>query len=642
MIQTNRWHESAVDTNLFFQLQDITTVLSQIDDITFAFTYGSYIDPKTNELTASTLWETTPADVQIAGYKTDVYLRAIGTMHETTLPALMQVHADIEDSSLPNMTAQIFTLLDDARLEEIIKQQRPGTVASFSKRAAYLKSYFTSQLITTTTRGQWPEALFCMLYLQLRADRLYPDFPHAPDRLLSVLEKITPYLLESFDAQDGESTGRLALRIAAIIAESGIKDMKHIYFTFPIASVDEKWRERSLFDELTRTDDVANKDVEELDPDKNDYIDEEFSTWHRENQNEDRQQSFLQMDLDVGTKTNIKGQTARETESGDQVFGTAQGSARMAKQQDYSKLEALENRDEEAGQKSDAKYGEANIDAVAIFKEAKQPSAEDVASYDDVLAAIDPYERKLAGTLKKWLEHKETESRGQLLFGRLSRKLLPLVLDDNPRVFYKKNAESTEFDAIFTLMIDCSASMFNKMDETRHGVALFHEVLKELRIPHMIVGFWEAATTHHDVKQPNYFHVIHRFDDSLYETNGAKIMQLEAEEDNRDGFSIRVITEEMMRRSEKHKFLLVFSDGEPAAANYEQTGIVDTFAAVSDARKQGVEVIGMFLADGIVKETDEVLMENIYGHERVMVNHVNELPEVFLPILRKLIMKTIV
>ena len=51
-------------------------------------------------------------------------------------------------------------------------------------------------------------------------------------------------------------------------------------------------------------------------------------------------------------------------------------------------------------------------------------------------------------------------------------------MDDNPRVFYKKNHESKEIDAVFTLLVDCSASMYNKMDETKRGIVLFHEVLK--------------------------------------------------------------------------------------------------------------------------------------------------------------------
>lgn len=60
-------------------------------------------------------------------------------------------------------------------------------------------------------------------------------------------------------------------------------------------------------------------------------------------------------------------------------------------------------------------------------------------------------------------------------------------------------------------------------------------------------------------------------------------MQLEAQEDNRDGFSIRHVTKKLISRSEKNKFLLVFSDGQPAASGYDQNGIVDTYQAVAQA-----------------------------------------------------------
>src|SRR5690625_3421391 len=85
--------------------------------------------------------------------------------------------------------------------------------------------------------------------------------------------------------------------------------------------------------------------------------------------------------------------------------------------------------------------------------------------------------------------------------------------------------------------------MDQKMDETKRGITLFHEVLKKLYIPHAITGFWEGATSTLRKDQPNYFHEIHTFEDSLYDKNGPKIMQLQPEEDNRDGFSIRLASE---------------------------------------------------------------------------------------------------
>src|SRR5699024_10876738 len=261
-----------------------------------------------------------------------------------------------------------------------------------------------------------------------------------------------------------------------------------------------------------------------------------------------------------------------------------------------------------AQKRQKAPYGIDNIDAMSVFKEAKRPSKTDLSTYEAYRTHIKPYQRKLAKTIEKVLEHKQIEKRSNLHYGRLSKKLLPVVTDEFPRLFYKKDEQSNEFDAIFTLMVDCSASMYDKMEETKRGVVLFHEVLKDLHIPHAIVGFWEEATSGLKKGYPNYFHIIHSLTDSLFEENGAKIMQLEPEEDNRDGYSIRVVAEKMLERREKHKFLLVFSDGEPSAENYEQNGVIDTYLAVSEARKRGIDVIGMFLSHGEIREQDENLM----------------------------------
>src|SRR5690606_39065274 len=149
-------------------------------------------------------------------------------------------------------------------------------------------------------------------------------------------------------------------------------------------------------------------------------------------------------------------------------------------------------------------FGEENKDAVKIDKPATDPTKDDMETYQNFVSEIEPYKRKLAKTIEKTIEHKKNQPRQDLVFGRLSKKLLPIVLDENPRVFYKKNEDSKEFDAVFTLLVDCSASMHNKMNETKRGIVLFHEVLKYLKIPHSIVGFWEDANEVKKDYQPNY------------------------------------------------------------------------------------------------------------------------------------------
>src|SRR5690625_1032236 len=382
--------------------------------------------------------------------------------------------------------------------------------------------------------------------------------------------------------------------------------------------------------------------MEDVDEENNEYIDEQFSTWHRENENSDRKQTFLQFELDVGTKTNIMGGGARETEEGDQAMGTIQGASGQSDKNDYSELESLEKKEEKQnGGSGENVYGEDNKDAVAIEKEAQSPSSDDREQYQQAASEIAPFKRKLANTIEKTMEHKKNAPRKDLTIGRLSKNLLPLVIDENPRVFYKKTEESKDIDAVFTLMVDCSASMHNKMDETKRGIVLFHEVLNRLKIPHSIVGFWEEANEVKENYQPNYFHIIHSHADPLYKNDGAKIMQLEPQEDNRDGFSIRVMTKELITRREKNKFLLVFSDGEPAATNYDENGIIDTHEAVNEARKRGIDVIGMFLANGQINEYEDLTMKNIYGKQRLMIPDVSELPEHFTPLLKKLLLKSL-
>lgn len=96
-----------------------------------------------------------------------------------------------------------------------------------------------------------------------------------------------------------------------------------------------------------------------------------------------------------------------------------------------------------------------------------------------------------------------------------------------------------------------------------------------------------------------------------------------------------------MKRPEQQKILLVFSDGEPAAFDYETHGVLDTHEAVTRTRKLGIETIGMFIANGEITEEEEKLMQNIYGPQNVVVPSAAELVDYLMPVLRKLLFKSI-
>lgn len=114
-------------------------------------------------------------------------------------------------------------------------------------------------------------------------------------------------------------------------------------------------------------------------------------------------------------------------------------------------------------------------------------------------------------------------------------------------MFYKKGQESQELDVAFQLLVDCSGSMYNKMEETKKSVVLFHEALKSLKIPHAISGFWEDASSAKPEDKPNVIHEVVNYKNSTLPNVGPEIMQLREEEDNRDGYIIRIVSEKLAK-----------------------------------------------------------------------------------------------
>ena len=193
---------------------------------------------------------------------------------------------------------------------------------------------------------------------------------------------------------------------------------------------------------------------------------------------------------------------------------------------------------------------------------------------------------------------------------------------------------SRSFDATFTLLVDASASMFDKMEETIKGVVLFHETLKALNVKHEILAFNEDAFEADDETQPNIIDEIINYDYSTISKDSARIMALSPQDDNRDGVAIRIASERLIQRPHHQRFLIIFSDGEPSAYNYNQDGIIDTYEAVEEARKYGLEVFNVFLSQDAITEDIETTIHNIYGQFALFVEGVENLPSQLSPLLK--------
>ncbi|NPC93092.1 VWA domain-containing protein [Bacillus sp. WMMC1349] len=631
-----KFNDKKIDSFLFMELTDLARTLAKSDQVEVEYSVQSYYNPFEKKIYLSHFWKDRSYHDMVAGLKSDVYLRAIGTTY-SSMGEFADLLDNIKDFKCKSFAKQIFMLFEDIRIEEYIKQERPGTKRAFFSRQKMYRKFFMTQLTFNKERSIFTDALFCAIYLKLTAKSPLEDIPEIHQSIDPLKRFIEHQLSRVFDARTTEDIVWIVINLMESFEEVLEKDMLNTYFFFPELAY-EQVDETSLFKDLK----AKPKLSEELNLDQEksgdeEVLDEEMPTWHRET--EAPAKSFLQFDLEHGAKTDLFGGALREGEDGDQALGAVQGRAQQSNRKDYRKLESLETVQDLPP--SGGQSGKENRNAFPIFKAPEKPSLDEISEYRHQAKTIEPYQKRLKRMIQKTLEHKKILPRTDLHAGRLNHKLLRYFTERNPRLFLKKHDPSTEIDAVFTLLVDCSASMFDKMAETKRGIILFHEALKSVAVPHQIVGFWEDTNDATNISQPNYFHTVVSFFDSLAKDAGPHIMQLEPKEDNRDGFALRQMTNMLIKRNESQKFLIVFSDGEPAAFDYEQNGIVDTHEAVITARKRKIEVINVFLSNSEIEESQMKTIQDMYGKYCLFVPDVDQLPDMLFPLLKKLLNKSI-
>ncbi len=630
------FNDEKIDSLLLMELADLTKTLSRDPEFDTDFRVNSYIDHRNKKVYVSHFWTHREEHIMRSGMKSDVYLRAYGNLYYSNVRELYDYANWSEQTKIPRFAKQLCMLAEDVRIEELCKRTRPGMKKDFRVRRDIYENHFENQLKVNTDKNFFLDALFNLTYLLMNSQKPIFQLPEIHDEINPLLPYYRRKIEQLMEANSTQVIAQISKEIVEFLEEVINRDMVNEYFHLFVENPDKISGD---YRDLMRKDDLINQDIaDEKAAGDEEVHDEEMKTWHRETSSPGK--SFLQFDLDQGTQTDILGGEAREGEAGDQALAVVQGAAQKTSNKDFSHLEALEHQHNEKENKG-TPFGKENKYAEAIFISNIITSQDQKSEYLTYKNKVNLYQKKLKKAIDLTLEHKKILPRTHLQFGRLDRKLIRIFTDENPRIFYKKNEDSNEIDAVFSLLVDCSASMVDKMEETKRGIVLFHEALKSVKVPHEITGFWEDANDVKEKYQPNYFKRVVDFSSSLHYKTGPEIMSLDAEEDNRDGFAIRVTSKRLLERHEKQKFLIVFSDGEPAAYGYDQNGIVDTHEAVVEARKNGVEVFNVFLSNEEVPEEQRKVFQNIYGAYSLIVPSVEALPDLLFPLLKRLLFRSI-
>ena len=608
MASVNRFiqfNNETIDTKMLHQMELLAGALADAPYLKVTTRKLVELRPSESAMSISVFWRHRTKRIERNGYLSDIYLMAAGYWRDFNLTAWRQFKK--VDTALPSLREQLLLCAEEFRLSEQIKAARPGTVAAFDTREAVYTEYHEDQFRQNLKKGFKSDVLINAAYLRLRGIEV-----DAGERF-NALSFIWTDLFDAKTTMDSIKVVDRIMDRAEFVLDA---DALHTYYTFGETA--------DKAPPFHYHEGIEAEEAEE--PEEIETIEEWFQSWHRET--EMSEAPAMEFELERGDSQLAEG--GREEEGAGEVQQTAKGD---------SSGEHLEDSDAEDRQmasqpkKAEGQFGSAN-DQVVYHEARLQAEGDHRLEIEDWRRKQAPYVRALLKELKKRMTQRQEGVRSNLNAGRLSKKLMPLVIEERPKPFYRKTAPSKELDAVFCLLIDGSASMLDKLDETKQAVLLFHDVLRGLNVPHEIVLFYEDAYEASDAEQPNYFEWMHKFEDRGKD-HAQEIASLDAHEDNRDGFAIRWMNNRLKRRTEKHRFLLVFSDGEPSAYNYAENGVVDTANAVSEAKKHGIEVLHLFLSGESITEEQAAFYRMMYGNKSVSADSLEQFVEQTLRLLKR-------
>ena len=225
--------------------------------------------------------------------------------------------------------------------------------------------------------------------------------------------------------------------------------------------------------------------------------------------------------------------------------------------------------------------------------------------------------RSLDRKIEDIIKSKQIPNRRYLKSGALDARRIPDLLMGDIDIF-KRKGEKVKPEVAAYVLIDNSGSMGNGEGSTRYACCNAAAVLEEgfKRHAALKIAAFDAAGSNAVMHE-----VIKEFDE-VCQANLSYNFKLQGRGGggNKDGYSIRVATQQLLQRQERNKILIIASDGLPS--DYEGgfgVGISDVKAAVEEARKAGIRTVGMYMYHEQC-EDDFALFKDMYAPEIIFAS----------------------
>jgi cobalamin biosynthesis protein CobT len=184
------------------------------------------------------------------------------------------------------------------------------------------------------------------------------------------------------------------------------------------------------------------------------------------------------------------------------------------------------------------------------------------------------------------------------------------------KVFYKNNLPNEIPRISVGLLLDESGSMScgDRATYARAAAIILYDFCQSLNIPIMVYGHSTGWRTGVDLYSYAEF-------DSIDKNDKYRLMDISARGRNRDGAALRYVAEQLSKREEEVRILILVSDGQPADSGYSGTAAEEDLRGIKqEYKRKGL----LFVAAAIGDDTQNI--ERIYGDSFLDITDLNQLP----------------
>lgn len=184
------------------------------------------------------------------------------------------------------------------------------------------------------------------------------------------------------------------------------------------------------------------------------------------------------------------------------------------------------------------------------------------------------------------------------------------------KVFYKNNLPNEIPRISVGLLLDESGSMScgDRSTYARAAAIILYDFCQSLNIPIMVYGHSTSWSRGVDLYSYAEF-------DSIDKNDKYRLMDISARGSNRDGAALRFVAEQLSKRDEEVRILILVSDGQPADCGYSGTAAEEDLRGIKqECKRKGLLFVAAAIGD------DKQNIERIYGDSFLDITDLNQLP----------------